>query len=409
MTGKNRNLEHKILKLLEMFPVVAIIGPRQCGKTFLSKKIRPKWKYVDLEDPQTFEQVSSDPKFFLTKNPKDVIIDEAQILPSVFNTLRGVIDENRKENGRYIITGSSSPELLKNISETLAGRIAIIELETFKFNEFAEKPLSPFYSIFQGEPIDKILSCDYKVDSKEILDFWFYGGYPDVCLSQNSIEKEIWFDNYIRNYINRDVKRLFPGLHTNKFQRFLLMLFKLSGTIVNKRELAQLIEVSEPTIKDYIDIAHGTFIWRNLTSFEHNIKKEVSKMPKGHFRDSGILHHALKLSTLDELDEHPIVGHSFESFVIEEIIKGVEATNATSWSYHYYRTRNRAEVDLILHGKFGIIPIEIKYGMKTPLKSLTSLRNFVKENNLPFGILVNNSNAIEWLTPEVLQVPVGFL
>ena len=404
-----RNIYPKILKLMESFPVVAIIGPRQSGKTHLSKKLRPDWRYVDLEGPQSFEQISADPKFFLSKNSSQLIIDEAQILPKLFNTLRGVIDEDRKQVNRFIITGSSSPELLKNISETLAGRVAIIELETLKYNEFANKPLSPFYGIFEGGTADSILKSNYRIDSKEILDFWFYGGYPDVVLAKANETKEIWFDNYIRNYINRDVKRLFPGLNTQKFQRFLLMLFKLSGTIVNRRDLAQTIEVSEPTIKDYIDIAHGTFIWRNLTSFEHNIKKEVTKMPKGHFRDSGILHHALKFSNLQQLDQHPIVGHSFESFVIEEVIKGVNATKATSWSYHYYRTRNRAEIDLIMHGKFGVIPIEIKYGQATPTKSLNTLRSFIKEHDLEYGLLINNSNSLEWIAPKVLQVPVGFI
>jgi len=409
MSGVKRNIEDKALNLLKHFPVLAIIGPRQCGKTFLSKILRPNWKYIDLEDPATFEQISSDPRFFLNKNSENVIIDEAQQLPILFNALRGAIDDKRKINNRFIITGSSSPKLMKNISETLAGRVAIIELETFKFNEFAGKELSPFYKIFEKESPELLINSKYEVNSKEILDFWFYGGYPDVVLNKSIQAKEAWFDNYIRNYINRDVKKLFPKLNSQKFQRFLLMLFKLSGTIVNKRELAQVIEVSEPTIKDYIDIAHGTFIWRNLPSFEHGIKKEVIKMPKGHFRDSGILHHARKFSNLNELDQHPIVGHSFESFIIEEIIKGVQATNASSWNYYYYRTRNRAVIDLILHGKFGIIPIEIKYGIQTPMKSLNTIRSFVKEHNLKFGILINNSDSVRWLTPEIIQIPAGII
>jgi len=409
MGGVKRNLQPKILKLLESFPVVAIVGPRQSGKTHLSKVLRPEWRYVDLEDPQTFEMISEDPKFFFNKNPSQVVIDEAQMLPSVFNTLRGVVDDDRKKNNRFIVTGSSSPELLKNISETLAGRVAIVELETFKYNEKAHKELSPFYNLFKGAEINSLTESSYAIDSKEILKFWFYGGYPDVVLSDSVEVKELWFDNYIRNYINRDVKKLFPRLNTQKFQRFLLMLFKLSGTIVNRREIAQVVEVSEPTIKDYIEIAHGTFIWRNLNSFEHNIKKEVIKMPKGHIRDSGILHHMLKLSSLEQLDQHPVVGSSFESFVVEEILKGVHATMATAWSYHYYRTRNRAEIDLILHGKFGVIPIEIKYGMMTSKKSLHTLRRFIKEHQLQYGIVINNSEHIEWLCPEVLQIPVGFL
>lgn len=409
MSGVKRNVYDKCLNLLRQFPVLAIVGARQSGRTFLSKQLKPGWKYVDMEDPETYEMISSDPKFYLSKYSKDLIIDEAQLSSKLFNVLRGVIDKDRKQNGRFIITGSSGPELLTNISESLAGRVAVVELNTFKFNELKKRPLSPFFGLFENEDPETLTRTKNEIDCFEILKFWFHGGYPDVALADSYAKAEVWFDNYIRNYINRDVKKLFPGLNSEKFQRFLLMLFKLSGTIVNKRELAQIIEVSEPTIKDYIGIAHGTFIWRNLPSFEHNIKKEVIKMPKGHLRDSGLLHHAMKFSSLDDLDQHPIVGRSFESFVIEEILKGIEATTATSWSYHYYRTRNRAEIDLVLHGKFGIIPIEIKYGVTTSQKSLVTLKKFVLEHNLKYGILVNNSATVEWIAPGILQVPVGFL
>lgn len=412
MSDKKRNIETKVLKLLELFPVVAIIGPRQCGKTFLSKKLKPDWDYFDLEDIETFERISSGAKFFFKRNPHSLILDEAQCYPEIFNTLRGIIDEKRAYNGRFIITGSSSPELLQKISQSLAGRIGIIQLETYKFNESVESKLSPFYKIFENEDIKYItdnVQKNFSDLNSKMLDFWFYGGFPDIEKFSNAEEKSYWFDNYINTYVNRDIKALFPRINSKRFQRFLIMLLRLSGTIINKREMAQALDVAEPTIKDYIDICDKTFLWRNLNSFEYQIKKEVIKMPKGHIRDSGVLHHALKINDLKELDAHPIVGHSFESFVIEEILKGVEATHATSWSYHYYRTRNRAEIDLVLHGKFGIIPIEIKYGMNTRLRSLKSLISFVNEHNLPYGILINNSEKIDWISDKIIQIPVGFI
>ena len=409
MTGKKRNLEEKLLKLLEVFPAVVIIGPRQVGKTFLSRKIKKDWQYFDLESPATYERVSTDPDFFLSKNTENIILDEAQEFPAIFKALRGAIDKNRDKKGRFIITGSSSPELLTNISESLAGRVGILELEPYKFNESIEVPLSPFFKIFEGEDINKVIDLSKKIDNGPIQNFWFKGGYPEPYSYNDDMARELWMDNYINTYINRDIKKLFPRLDSKKFQRFLLMLYKLSGTVINKRDLASVVEVSEPVIKDYIDIVHGTFIWRNLTSFEHNIKKQIIKMPRGHIRDSGLLHHALKFNNLKELDEHPIVGHSFESFVIEEIIKGINATMASNWSAHYYRTRNQAEIDLVLHGKFGVIPIEVKYGIKTPKKLLMTLNRFVEEHKLPYGIIINNSTKIEWLSEKVIQIPVGFI
>ena len=130
-----------------MFPVVAILGARQCGKTTLSKSLRPDWLYIDLENPSDFQRVMNDPEFFLQQNTTHVIIDEAQKVPLLFEILRGVIDQNRTQKGRFILTGSSSPELLKSISESLAGRIATIELGTFKTNELYAKPLSKFYHL----------------------------------------------------------------------------------------------------------------------------------------------------------------------------------------------------------------------------------------------------------------------
>lgn len=409
MEAKKRNFERKLLNLLEWFPAIAIVGPRQAGKTTLAKKVKKNWSYFDLENIDTLNRISSDPNFFFSQNPSNLILDEAQIYPDLFKILRGVIDGDRKKMGRFILTGSSSPELLKNISESLPGRIAVIELGTFKFNEWEEKELSPFYTLFDKGSPNELIESNYKIENNKILNFWYKGSFPDPSLMESDNQRSIWMDNYISTYINRDIKNLFPRIDSVKFQRFLLMLFKLSGTIINKRELSQLIEVSEPSIKDYLDIIHGTFIWRKITPFEHNIKKIITKMPKGHVRDSGLLHHALKLTSLANLMENPIVGKSFESFVIEEILKGIESTMVSNWTYHFYRTKSKVEIDLILHGPFGIIPIEIKFGMRIDQRKLSNLKTFIEEHKLPFGILVNNNLKVEWISEKVLQIPVGFL
>ena len=132
-------------------------------------------------------------------------------------------------------------------------------------------------------------------------------------------------------------------------------------------------------------------------------------MPKGFLRDTGLLHYLLRIDNLEELYQHPIVGHSFESFIIEEIIKGLQSTLITNWQAYYYRTRAGAGIELILDGPFGILPIEIKYGVSIKLRQLTALRQFIHEHNLPFGILVNQAENIEWLTPDIVQIPAGWL
>ena len=219
----------------------------------------------------------------------------------------------------------------------------------------------------------------------------------------------LWMENYHSTYIYRDIAKLFPKLNKIAYQRFITLLGKLSGTIINKANLARAIEVSEPTIKEYLTIASGTFIWRELLSYEKNATKTIVKMPKGHMRDSGLLHYLLKINSLDELYSDQIVGGSFEGFVIEEILNGLEATRVTNWDAYYYRTRGGAEIDLILEGPFGILPIEIKYGTHTKLQQLRALNDFVVSRQCPFGLLINQAEMPEWLTPNIYQLPVGWV
>lgn len=410
MSDVKRNLAPKIQMLLKQFPVVAILGPRQAGKTTLAKQIGRDWLYMDLENPADFDRLSHDPLFFLKHHPENVLFDEAQEFPDLFRVLRGVIDSDREKKGRYLLTGSSSPELLEKVSESLAGRVAMVELGTLKANEYYDLPLSPFYDIF-SQKLDRtfIPTAMPPLSSDQMQRIWLKGGYPEPVLQGDEVFYQQWMENYQKTYINRDIAHLFPRLNKIAYRRFLTTLSKLSGTIINKADLASAIEVSESTIKEYLSIADGTFLWRQLPSFEKNIVKAVIKMPKGYIRDTGLLHYLLQIGDMESLHSDPIVGSSFEAFVIEEIIKGLSATTITNWHPHYYRTRNRAEIDLILEGPFGVLPIEIKYGTHTRLRELQVLSDFVKEFSLPFGILINQSDRVTWLNSHVVQIPVGWV
>jgi predicted AAA+ superfamily ATPase len=413
MTGLKRNLEYKINELLKLFPAVIIIGTRQCGKTSIAKSLRPDWEYLDLESSKTFDRISSDVSFFFKENPTNLIIDEAQIYPEIFNELRGVIDSDRKTNNRFIITGSSSLELLNSAADSLAGRVAIVELASFKINEVTQKPLSPLYKLFEStidlDSLEKIKNLPVTCTHEEMKSHFLKGGYPDAALATSDIAYSQWMENYVSTYINRDIRSLFPKLDLIKFRRFTRILSNVSGKIINKSNIARAIEVSDKTIKDYLDIADGTFVWRTIQSYEKSTAKSLIKMPKGGFRDSGLLHFHKNIITMDQMDKSVDIGHDFEHFVIEEILKGMETSFATNWKYNYFRTRGGAEVDFILEGAFGIVPIEIKYGVKINLKNLVSIRNFVKENNLPFGIVINNGEKIEMICPEIIQIPAIYL
>lgn len=409
MTGLERNLTSKIHKLLDVFPVVMLIGARQTGKTTLSKAVRPDWKYFDLENAKDYDFITRDYDFFFKEYSQHVIIDEAQEDPNLFRHLRGVIDAQRRQKNRFILTGSSSPSLLAQASDSLAGRIAIVEIGTLKMNEVLEKPLPDFYQLFSQtlstESIPWLKTL--KPLSDDVIPYFLKGGYPEPVLAESDFAYSAWMENYYRTYINRDVRRLFPKLDGIRYQRFVNMLASLSGTVINRAQLGRSVDVSEVTIRDYLEIADKTYVWRTIPSYEKSVSKSILKMPKGEFRDSGLTHYLAAIETREALLRSPQLGHNFESFIVEEIIKGIQATDVTRWDYYYYRTKNGAEVDLILGGSFGVLPIEIKFGQQTKVKQLAALQRFVKDNDLPLGIVINNSTEVQLLAERIVQIPAG--
>lgn len=404
-----RNITPYLRELMDKFPAVAIIGARQVGKTTLAKTVGNDFTYVDLEKPSDYDKVTRDFEFFLKQTPSNIIFDEAQIYPELFSVLRGAIDEQRDVKGRFIITGSSSTELLKNVSESLAGRIAIIELGTLKANELFHEPLSDFYQQFK-QPLTK---DSFNIKSKprtfdQVQEAWFKGGYPEPCSIQDDAYFQEWMANYELTYINRDIAQLFPKLDKIAFRRFMTMLGELSSKTLNKSNIGRSVGVTEPTIADYIDIVNGTFIWRTMPSFKHNVTKRIVKMPRGHIRDSGLLHHLLHIGSLKQLQSSIVAGFTFEAFVIEEILKGLQDVRVQAEAY-YYRTHSGAEIDLVLEGNFGVLPIEIKYGSTVLSRQLRSMTEFIQEHDLPFGVLINQGDNIEWLTKNIIQIPANYL
>ena len=404
-----REIEVKIRFLLTQFPVVAVIGPRQCGKTTVCQRIGENWTCFDLEKDSDFQLISHDPELFLKKHLEQIVIDEVQLLPPLFSALRVSIDSMRSKKNRFLITGSSSPDLLTNISETLAGRVAILELSTLKATERWGTSPSRFYdAIANNINVQQIEQLTCSTSDQQLWDSWLCGGYPEPVFHLAKEAYPVWMENYRSTYINRDIRRLFPRLNIDAFRRFISMLASLSGSILNYAELSRSLSVSQPTVRDYLDIAHGTFIWRKLPPYEKNIKKRIVKMPRGHLRDSGLLHYLLNIDEHERLTHHPIVGRSWESFVIEEILKGMQ-NNTIPHQAYYYRTSNGAEIDLILEGTFGLLPIEIKFGTKIDHRSLRTLIDFVDNQQCPLGIVINNSDSIAWLHEKIIRLPATMI
>ena len=406
MQDMKRIYQKLLFELLEFFPCVAVVGVRQCGKTTLLQHLASPWELFDLEKGSDFEIISRDPDLFLRLHPNQVAIDEAQILPELFASLRVAIDADRKQPGRFIITGSSSPELISSISESLAGRVAILELAPFTFGE-TQRILTP--------GIARLISSqaaiqDYQALTipKDILqtqhDYWFRGGYPEPWVKNNPRFTNLWMQNYVQTYLNRDILQLFPGLNRQKFNLFLQMLRNVSGTIINYSNVARILGVSQPTAREYFHIAHGTFIWRHIPPYDKNSTKRIIKHPKGYLRDTGLLHFLLHLQSVNDLLAHPVMGHSWEAMVIEEILRGLNSLGI-SYDYYYYRTSGGAEVDLILDGEFGLLPIEIKYGQKVNLRELRGINDFIKEHKCRYGLVINNDQRVHLYNDRLIGVP----
>jgi uncharacterized protein len=406
-----RAYESLLREYLRVFPCVALIGPRQCGKTWLLHTLPKTWRIWDLERQSDRQVIENDPDLFLRLNPQRVAIDEAQVFPALFPALRVAVDQDRTARGRFVITGSSSPALLKAASESLAGRIGIIEMSPLSFAEVSGKLDSPFFSRLMGraKPPDLVTGLRPRGDLDEIHNYWLHGGYPEPWLHGAGRNRTIWMDHYARTYLFRDVARLFPALNESKYRLFIQMLAGLSGSIINYSEVARALGVSQPTARDYFEIAHGTFVWRRLLPFERDVTKRAVKHPRGYMRDTGLLHHLLRITHRDDLLSHPRGGASWEGMVIEEIVRGLNARGASFESY-YYRTGAGAEVDLVLDGEFGLVPIEIKHTTSAgSYRELRSLEGFVAERRCRLGIVINNAERPTIYKERIVIVPFSHL
>ena len=215
-------------------------------------------------------------------------------------------------------------------------------------------------------------------------------------------------EQYFRTYLERDIAKLFPGLDTPKFRLFLQTLASLNGRVINYSEVARSIGVSQPTARDYFQIAHGTFVWRQLPAYEKNALKRIVKHPKGYYRDSGLLNHMLRIKTRRDLLSHPDRGNMWESVVIEEVLRGLFCLGA-SFDYYYYRTGAGAEIDLMIEGSFGLIPIEIKQGQSVEAKSLRNIKSFVEERGCSLGIVINNDERVRLYSEKIVGIPFAML
>jgi len=335
-----RQAEAEIKELFGQFPAVGILGPRQIGKTTLALQIAgsisPEPIYLDLESPTDLAKLTEPELYFAEHSDRVIILDEIQRVPELFAPLRSIIDKRKRKgqkSGQFIILGSASLDLLKQSSESLAGRIAYKTLSGLKPTE---------------------------LESDNNNKLWLRGGFPDSYLAKDDISSFNWRQNFITTYLERDIPQLGVNIPAFTLHRFWTMLAHTQGGILNSSTLAKGLGNSVPTINRYLDLLHDLFLIRKLQPWASNVGKRLVKSPKVYIRDSGLTHALLRIKDMEELWGNPVVGGSWEGFIVEMLI-----ADLPSWaSPYFYRTSAGAEIDLLIDaGNKKRIAIEIKRSM----------------------------------------------
>ena len=325
-----REQEKKILSLINNFPSVAILGPRQCGKSTLARQLLmniPHSVYLDLENPEDRQKLAAPELFFTGDDERLVCLDEIQRTPELFPLLRSVIDR-RNRNAQFLILGSASRDLIRQSSESLAGRIVFLELNPFQLSE---------------------------INYSDLWKYWLNGGFPRSYLANDQELSYQWRSSFISTFLERDLRQLGFNIPPETMRRLWTMCANLHGQLVNFSQIGSSLGVSHTTVRTYVDLLKETFMIRLLQPFETNLNKRLIRSPKIYLRDTGILHKLLSIKNKEDLLGHPILGVSWEGMVIENLLNALPDRQAG-----FYRTAGGAEIDLIIQLGKRKIAVECK-------------------------------------------------
>jgi len=375
----NRLILPEAIHALSQFRALCITGPRQSGKTTLSKTLFKGKAYVNFENPSVQEQALKDPVGFLNMYKDGAVFDEVQRMPDIFHYLQEILDNNNKR-GQFILTGSNNFLLQEKVSQSLAGRTGYLSLLPLSFEEL--KSMKPVY-----DDVDQYI---------------LRGGYPEIWTE--NLNANTWMSSYIQNYVQRDVRMIRNINNLAVFNRFVHLCANYSGQILNRTELAQQCGVDNKTVLAWLGLLENSYIIFHLQPHFSNLNKRIVKSPKLYFYDTGLLCSLLNIRSVNGLKKHPAYGSIFENWVISEIRKN-EFNKGIADSTYYYRDNNGNEVDLILEKNEEPIAIEIKSNKKLNNNHLRGLKYWHRYHSNSQKILIYNGKESQSITENIAAIP----
>lgn len=373
----DRMAEPLLKEAARQFPALLLTGVRQSGKSTLLRHLFPEYQYVTLDETGLRSTARNDPDFFLSSYGQPLIIDEIQYAPELLSALKIRIDNDRRTAGRYLLTGSQSFQMMQNVAETLAGRIAVFDLHPFSWKEF-----------YTGLP-----------DTHELVRQMVRGFYPELQVNKE-LDAELWFSSYVTTYIERDVRNIKQISDLTVFRTFITLLAVRAGRLLNLSEVAKECGITQPTAKAWLGILESTRLIYLLRPYHRNISKRVVKTPKIYFMDTGLLCFLLGIDTATRLLKAAESGHLFENMVIAEAVKRAAALKGRT-DFWFYRTQSGVEVDFIAGRKGSLFAYEMKF-TETPRQEMTSaLRIFGADVPCASGSVLCLRKDSQPLTPGI--------
>ena len=399
----NRTLEKHIKQLSNQFKVILVTGARQVGKSTLLKHCDPERNYVTLDDYRAREMALNDPELFLQRYKAPLIIDEIQYAPSILSYIKIAVDNSDKK-GQYWLTGSQQFHMMKNVTESLAGRVAIVDLKGLSLKELDGLEQAPF--IPTTDNTESMRKSSKYHDLTDIYQKIWRGSYPEVNTNTDT-DWETFYKSYLRTYIERDIKDLNAVKNEMDFIKFLKVLAARTGQMLDYTDISKEVGVSSPTIKSWVSILVSSNIVYLLQPYFSNINKRIVKTPKIYFMDTGLCSYLTNWDNSQVLESGAMSGAIFETYVVSEIIKSY-AHNIKEPNIYYYRDKDKREIDVIIERNGKLYPIEIK---KSSNPDKSAIKNFsvISEDNLGNGAVVCLAKEDYPITKNINAIPISYI